>query len=307
MAPTTPASEARSAEQGLVASKTTTAACVNPQVRREWRSLTKDEREEYISAAKCLYNVSSKLVGEGSVQDDFTWVHVLHSGAAHEDASFLPWHRMFVNIYEQKLREHCGFKGQLPYWDWSTDWQNLTTSSIWNSTDGFGAPGATEKTCISGPFGDVQVRYRNNGTVSPHCLTRSFLNYDSGEVGSMSGELVKPENMGRLARAQDYGTFRYMIEGTLHNVIHLEIVGDLDELTAPNDPIFWLHHVQLDRLWWQWQQEDQARIWDYGGYRKQPTRLVNLLDELNYGGLVDKKVLVKQAMDTRSGALCYKY
>ncbi|KAI0975543.1 hypothetical protein F4678DRAFT_456897 [Xylaria arbuscula] len=215
---------------------------------------------------------------------------------------------MFVYIFEQKLREHCGFLGQLPYWNWSADWQNLTRSTIWKSTDGFGGPGAKDSSCISGPFGNVHVRYRNNGTISPHCLTRSFVNYDSGEVGSMSGEFIKPENMGRLARAEDYSAFRYVIEGTLHNVIHLEVVGDLDELTAPNDPIFWLHHVQLDRLWWQWHQEDQARIWDYGEYhKKKPERHASLQDELNYGGLVNEKVLVSQAMDTGSGVLCYKY
>ncbi|KAI8624523.1 hypothetical protein F5Y19DRAFT_453990 [Xylariaceae sp. FL1651] len=283
------------------------ATCSKPLVRREWRSLNAHEKEEYISAAKCMYNASSQLVGEGSVQDDFTWVHLMDSGAAHEDASFLPWHRMFVHIYEQKLREQCGFQGQLPYWDWSEDWQNLTKSSIWNSTNGFGGEGRDEEGCVSGPFGDVQVRYKDNGTVSPHCLTRSFLNYDSGEVGSMSGDLIKPERMGRLARAEDYGVFRYILEGTLHNVIHLEVTGDLDELSAPNDPIFWLHHVQLDRLWWQWQQEDPARLQDYGQYKKQPGRNVSLHDTLQQGGLVDKNILVHQVMDTESGILCYRY
>jgi tyrosinase len=24
--------------------------------------------------------------------------------------------------------------------------------------------------------------------------------------------------------------------------------------TAPADPIFWMHHANIDRLWWQWQQ-----------------------------------------------------
>ncbi|KAI1191738.1 hypothetical protein F5B17DRAFT_451326 [Nemania serpens] len=292
----------------IILNAATTTSCLRPQVRREWRSLGKEEKEEYISAAKCLYNVSSQVVSEGSVQDDFAWIHIRYSGAAHEDASFLPWHRMFVHIYEQKLREHCGFVGQIPYWDWSMDWQNLTLSSIWNNTDGFGSPETGESNGISGPFSGVRVRYRDNGTIFPHRLTRSFVNYDSGEVGSMSGEFIKPENMGRLARAENYDAFRYIIEGTLHNVIHLEIVGDLDELTAPNDPIFWLHHVQLDRLWWEWQQEDRARIWDYYGEREnQTSRHASLRDELNYGDLINKKILVEQVMDTQSSIFCYKY
>lgn len=24
--------------------------------------------------------------------------------------------------------------------------------------------------------------------------------------------------------------------------------------TSPNDPVFFLHHCNVDRLWWQWQQ-----------------------------------------------------
>ncbi|KAI1119484.1 hypothetical protein F5Y14DRAFT_5294 [Nemania sp. NC0429] len=310
----------------VILNAATTTTCLRPPIRREWRSLGKDEKEEYISAAKCLYNVSSQVVSEGSVQDDFAWIHIRYSGAAHEDASFLPWHRMFVHIYEQKLRDHCGLVGQLPYWDWSRDWQNLTTSSIWDDTDGFGSPGTGESSGISGPFSDVHVRYRDNGTISPHRLARSFLNYDSGEIGSMSGELIKPEIMGRLARAGDYDTFRYLIEGTLHNVVHLEVVGDLDELTAPNgmfrklhvrrcnadgvitDPIFWLHHVQLDRLWWQWQQEDQTRVWEYyGEHEKQTSRRASLQDELSFGDLISRNILVEQVMDTQSSMLCYRY
>lgn len=37
----------------LVLNVATTTTCLRPQVRREWRSLGKDEKEEYISAAKC--------------------------------------------------------------------------------------------------------------------------------------------------------------------------------------------------------------------------------------------------------------
>jgi tyrosinase len=28
--------------------------------------------------------------------------------------------------------------------------------------------------------------------------------------------------------------------------------------TAPADPIFWMHHANLDRLWWQWQNRAQG-------------------------------------------------
>lgn len=65
----------------IILNAATTTSCLRPQVRREWRSLGKEEKEEYISAAKCLYNVSSQVVSEGSVQDDFAWIHIRYSGA----------------------------------------------------------------------------------------------------------------------------------------------------------------------------------------------------------------------------------
>ena len=29
--------------------------------------------------------------------------------------------------------------------------------------------------------------------------------------------------------------------------------------TAPADPIFWMHHANIDRLWWQWQTSPQGQ------------------------------------------------
>ena len=30
----------------------------------------------------------------------------------------------------------------------------------------------------------------------------------------------------------------------------------LDVVGSPGDPLFYLHHTNLDRLWWEWQQAD---------------------------------------------------
>lgn len=66
----------------------TVHVCAEPPVRREWRSLKTYEREEYLSAVKCLYNTSSELVGKGSVIDDFTWVHVRAVKKCMTDSNF---------------------------------------------------------------------------------------------------------------------------------------------------------------------------------------------------------------------------
>lgn len=40
---------------------------------------------------------------------------------------------------------------------------------------------------------------------------------------------------------------------------------------SPGDPVFFLHHANLDRLWWQWQQANlTARLADMSGSRIPP-------------------------------------
>lgn len=74
------------------------------------------------------------------------------------------------------------------------------------------------------------------------------------------------------------------------------------------DPLFFLHHAQLDRLWWMWQQRDLPRRLTeyYGPTGMNSSEKATLQDILSLGGLVDD-VLVADIMDTEGGYLCYRY
>jgi tyrosinase len=60
----------------------------------------------------------------------------------------------------------------------------------------------------------------------------------------------------------DYGTafsqldvfdFSFSLEGTPHAAVHVQVGGLMGSVpTAANDPIFWLHHANIDRLWEGW-------------------------------------------------------
>ena len=39
----------------------------------------------------------------------------------------------------------------------------------------------------------------------------------------------------------------------LHNKVHVWVGGSMGPVSSPNDPIFFLHHCNVDRLWAQWQ------------------------------------------------------
>lgn len=73
------------------------------------------------------------------------------------------------------------------------------------------------------------------------------------------------------------------------------------------DPIFWLHHVQLDRLWWQWQKEaPKRRLEDYKQHESERQRPTSLQNVLQYGGLAEG-VKVGKVMNTENNILCYRY
>jgi tyrosinase len=73
------------------------------------------------------------------------------------------------------------------------------------------------------------------------------------------------------------------------------------------DPVFFLHHTQLDRLWWHWQSISPGRNQDYKGPASQGSHeLANINDELDVGQLAPV-VKVSEVLDPAFGSLCYGY
>ena len=54
-------------------------ACYQPALRKEWRSLERIEKLNYIEAVQCLKSISSQRGLNQSLYDDFPWVH-MHYG-----------------------------------------------------------------------------------------------------------------------------------------------------------------------------------------------------------------------------------
>ena len=54
---------------------TTPSACRISPVRREWRSLSQNEKAEYVDAVLCLRTIPSKIRPEGLLYDDFPYIH----------------------------------------------------------------------------------------------------------------------------------------------------------------------------------------------------------------------------------------
>lgn len=89
------------------------------------------------------------------------------------------------------------------------------------------------------------------------------------------------------------------------------LLGDIVYLTCitKKDPLFYLHHANLDRLWWQWQQQNPAeRLVDISGPDSQgpASRNVTLQYEIDMGKLA-LKVKIADVMHISQRALCYGY
>ncbi|KAL9119187.1 MAG: hypothetical protein Q9187_004258 [Circinaria calcarea] len=286
--------------------------CGDPIVRHEWRSLSKVEKDSYLQAVQYLRTVPSTLGLNQSLYDDFSYIHTRTGEEAHYTAAFLSWHRWFLHIYEDALRQQCGYTGHLTYWDWSLDWEDITLAPVWDAQFGFGGNGNTSDSfgfrgfCVTdGPFARLEAPFIGPMEV-PHCLSRSFL---SGENLTEYAQRIRPTALEKVLGASTYEEFNLALETGPHLSIPFSIHGDFSVPTAPQDPVFFLHHTQLDRLWWKWQQGDLAkRLEDYTGRAvfNSTEKVAGLGDSLSYGNL-GPSVKVSEIMDTRAGPLCYVY
>ncbi|RPA77868.1 Di-copper centre-containing protein [Ascobolus immersus RN42] len=103
-----------------------------------------------------------------------------------------------------------------------------------------------------------------------------------------------------------------------HNAGHIGVGGEMaNPISSPGDPLFYLHHTYLDRIWWQWQKKDlKKRLVDIAGYTsnfppkpEEPGQgWVNatLDDTLDMFGIIPNAT-VREVMDIRAWPLCFDY
>lgn len=235
----------------------THVVCAHPAIRREWRTLSRGDRREYIAAVQCLSTQPSKVHTNGSLYDDFPRVHQETANTAHKAAPFLPWHRYFLHAYETALKEQCGYSGVVPYvylhlnlglpllahvifryWDWSQDWQDMPHAPVWDAEGGFGGDGASDAPitvgngrCVrNGPFANLEARYFGDQAHS-HCLSRGFATRD--ELRRV-GAPISPEALEDLSRSSSsFEDFAQEIEHRAHAFMRDGIRGDFSAYTGP--------------------------------------------------------------------------
>ena len=123
------------------------------------------------------------------------------------------------------------------YWDWTLDWENITTSPVWDSETGFGGNGnrsvghpVFDAYCVTdGPFARLEVPYFEH-VYRPHCLLRGF---ETEETLSKLRVDLEPRALGRLLHSVDYSSLNLDLEHGPHVAIPRSINGDFSLHTAP--------------------------------------------------------------------------
>ncbi|GME24316.1 Di-copper centre-containing protein [Neofusicoccum parvum] len=319
-----------------VPTNTPSKPCINPPVRKEWRELSLFERRSYIDAVFCLTRKPAVSGLNGTINrfDDHHAVHSDQTPSIHWVGHFALWHRYFVATYERALREECGYRGAQPYWNWSTDAsadQNSTTifeTEVFDALTGFGGngpwveataeqnplnlTGRTGGGCVAdGPFAYPAFRV-NVGL--PGCLKRDFTPW-------VMNSFARQELVDYVVGQPDYASFAYALENipsfdepNIHGSGHFGVGGVLgtigDAANSPGDPLFYLHHGNLDRILWEWQKRDLPARYSQVGGPVEPFDYsgpnVTLDFEVNIGRLAGNATL-KDLLDIQGGTLCYGY
>lgn len=173
----------------------------------------------------------------------------------HRQPIFLPWHRELLNRLEQDLRA-VDPELSLHYWDWTTDpraqVQNGTTFSFFTPDFMGAAIGAVGEPWLSaGIYDPAASPPRSNNPHGPN-YNASFVPRDlSRRV--RTGVLHDPSTSQDVAAAADYAEVLGIIE-SLHDDAHGYVGGTLgDPHISFRDPIVFLLHANVDRLFALWQ------------------------------------------------------
>ncbi len=181
--------------------------------RKDQATLTENEQQRFL----CALNVLIANGTFGSLVD----IHADMTHQMHGTQRFLPWHRVYLRQFELALQSNHP-DVTLPYWDWTQPGEESVPGWLVAFTP-----------TIITPTQTIPVT-RSPGTAS-----------DLAGIAS---------NVPSIMSQSAFATFTSQLEGIVHNSIHVWVGGSMSSVpTAPADPLFWMHHANIDRLWWVWQ------------------------------------------------------
>jgi tyrosinase len=257
-------------------------------LRKNQSTLSATEKKQFTDAVVALKAKGST----DNRYDPFVRMHYEDVAYGHFGPAFFAWHREFLMKFEQALQGITGQSIALPYWDWSL---NQSATQRWPFTADFlgGNGQGSNWQVMDGPFaystGQWPLDTRSGQERYPY-LRRQF-----GPSQQPQLSLPTFADVQAALRLTPYDVppwgitspsgFRNRAEGNaipvqMHNLVHMWVGGSMVPMTSPNDPVFWLHHCYIDKMWTDWQKMhwDQAKYLPDGGA---PIKGHNLRDPMH--------------------------
>lgn len=236
------------------------------RVRKNANELSEKARKYFIDALAKLNGIKidndpTPGPGKGVYIKDFVDMHV--GGAynnAHGDTHFLPWHRLYLLDLE-RLLQNINPTVTLPYWKFDKSAPRLFHQDFLGETDQL-APGS--------PFtrgtGNKLVKF----SIDNH-LSKWQINDVSGilreaffdPLNDPGNDVMDEESTLKLGGGDQnpldaflgaIGTGFSRMEVDPHGSAHVSFNGPVNyPPVAPKDPLFFLLHCNVDRLWARWQ------------------------------------------------------
>lgn len=214
------------------------------RVRKDANTLTAAERDRFLRALAAVNNQ-----GNGVFQL-FRDMHVTQAQLeAHGNTGFLPWHRAYLLDLERELQA-VDPSVSLPYWRFDAVAPRLFhpafvgTSNVAGTVE-FTATNPLRFWVTDGVPGVIRRPEFDTSTeqaqsTDPPPTLAAISEADTLAIGAFAGSW--------------YGDFASM-EGNPHGTAHTSFGGMISSIgTAARDPLFFLLHANIDRLWakWQW-------------------------------------------------------
>ncbi len=189
----------------------------------------------------------------------------------HRQFFFLPWHRMYLHFFDRILRaavrEALGdpnYEFALPYWDYGNP-QNrdlpeplrvpaLPSNSLFVAERDPRCNAGLQ--CVTAAQASSAVALAR----VPFCNCPSGTSCDGCQPNLLPGETFGGQF---TAVPQHIGNGTGQLEAQPHNPVHVAVGGTVGWMAWVNcsarDPVFWLHHANVDRLWQVWLNQNGGR------------------------------------------------
>jgi hypothetical protein len=204
--------------------------------RRNIDCLSSDQLHDLREAYQALYDLLE------ADSNSFATLGGLHGSPAptwcdHGTPGFLTWHRAYMWAFEQALQSvDCDV--MLPFWDWSS---GATT----------GVPAACASPTYVDRAGDTVPNPLHSGPIASAAGGGTTSRGAGIDTTSFAGPATSAQ---AALGSTTYAAFQNALNGP-HGSVHVLTGGQMSSVAlAGFDPIFFLHHCNVDRLWWNWQQ-----------------------------------------------------